>query len=94
MAVRFAFAGFRHNHIMGLYDWADKSADVEIVAACEEHPETREKLAAAGKVRITHDSLDAMLDKVECDVVAVADYYGRRGQIERASCRERVSSVV
>ena len=82
MPRRFAFMGFRHGHIVSLYQHALKHDDTEVVAACEEHAETREDLAAKGTVEITHDSYTAMLDSVDCDIVAVGDYYGKRGQIE------------
>ena len=85
MAVKFAFAGFRHGHIFGLYNLAQKRDDIEVVAAAEDHEETRQSLASEGKLEVTHDSVEAMLDGVECDVVAVGDYYGRRGSIEIAA---------
>ena len=47
MALRFAFAGFRHGHIHDLYRRANEMAGVEVVAACEEDEEARE--AAAGR---------------------------------------------
>ena len=85
MSVRMAFAGFRHGHIMGLYALAREWDEIEVVAACEEHEGTRQSLAAEGKVQLTHDSVEAMLDGVDCDVVAVGDYYGRRGAVEIAA---------
>jgi len=81
MALRMAFAGFRHGHILGLYARAQASDEIEVVAACEEDAPTREALAAEGKVAITHDRFDAMLDETPCDIVAVGDYYARRGAI-------------
>ena len=85
MSVRMAFAGFRHGHIMGLYALAREWDEIEVVGACEEHEETRRSLAAEGKVEFTHPTIEAMLDSVECDAVAVGDYYGRRGAIEIAA---------
>ena len=81
MNLRIAFAGFRHGHIRGLYSRAQEAEDVEVVAACEEDAATREAMASEGKIPITHDRVDAMLDEVACDVVAVGDYYGKRGTI-------------
>lgn len=77
--IRLAFVGFRHGHIMSLYELAQSREDVEVVAACEEDEATRAQLAAAGKVRITHCSYAEMLDAVPCDAVAVGDYFGARG---------------
>src|ERR1051325_3037597 len=79
--LRFVFTGFRHAHIFSLYNAARKRTDVEIVAACEEDEKTRQELQASDKAAITHHSLESMLEKVPCDVVAVGDYYGKRGSI-------------
>jgi predicted dehydrogenase len=51
------------------------------VAACEEDEATRAQLAQSGRVQITHTSYREMLDSVPCDVIAVGDYYGKRGPI-------------
>jgi predicted dehydrogenase len=79
--IRIAFAGFRHAHIHSVYRLAQTRADVEVVAAAEEDGATRAALQSGGAIRITHDSIVAMLDAVPCDVVAVGDYYGRRGAL-------------
>ncbi|MCG3177957.1 MAG: Inositol 2-dehydrogenase/D-chiro-inositol 3-dehydrogenase [Phycisphaerae bacterium] len=81
MPFKLAFAGFRHGHIQSLYKLASARADVEVVAACEEHGPTREQLRKAGTVRLTHDSYDAMYRDGGFDAVAVGDYYGRRGEV-------------
>ena len=81
MSLRMAFVGFRHGHIMGLYARAQESDEIEIVGACEEDGATRDSLASAGTVKVTHTDIDAMLDEVECDVVAICDYYAKRGAI-------------
>jgi len=73
--------GFRHGHILSLLSSAKQRDDVEIVAACEEHEETRRKLTADGKVTFTHALYDELLDAADCDVVAIGDYYGRRGEL-------------
>ena len=75
MSTKLAFAGFRHGHILDLYNRAAGAEDIEITGACEEDRATREALAAEGRITITHDSLDAMLAETECDAVAVGDYY-------------------
>jgi predicted dehydrogenase len=79
--IRMAFLGFRHGHILALYKLAKARADVAIVAACEEDPATRESTAAGGLVTITHARYAEVLDAVPCDVVAVGDYYARRGPL-------------
>ncbi len=76
-----AFVGFRHAHIFALLEAAGRRADVEVVAACEEDAATREKLG--DRVRITHTDFERMLAEVEFDLLAVGDYYGKRGQLIR-----------
>ncbi|MCA1809154.1 MAG: Gfo/Idh/MocA family protein [Kiritimatiellia bacterium] len=67
---------------MSIYKYATKNpANWLITGACEEDAATREQLASGGVVAITHHDHRAMLDEVECDVVAVGDYYSRRGSL-------------
>ena len=54
-----------------------------LVAACEEDEATR--LSLDGKVDFSHDSAEQLLDEVECDVVAIGDYYARRGPLALAA---------
>jgi predicted dehydrogenase len=81
MRTRFAFAGFRHGHILDVLAGVHDRDDCEFVGACEEDPATRKQLEGEGKVRITHHSVVEMLAELECDVVAIGDVYARRGAI-------------
>ena len=81
MKTRFAFAGFRHAHILDLLAGVNERADVEVVACCEEDAATRAGLGVA----ITHTDFVTMLREVECDVVAIGDYYSRRGALAIAA---------
>ena len=81
MDIKIAFAGLRHPHIFSLHNAAVKREDIEVVAVCEEDAEQRESIAAEGKIEITHDNIDLLLSQVDCNVVAVGDYYGKRGEI-------------
>ena len=78
---KIAFIGFRHSHILGLYEFVQKSPAFTVTGACEENAAAVEALRRAGKVNLTHRRYTAMLDAVDCDIVAVGDYYGRRGQV-------------
>ena len=91
--LRVAFAGFRHGHVFDLFAGVSESDTMEIVACCEEDAQTRGVLAREGKVSITHESITTMLESVECDVVAVGDYYGRRGSII-IECLKRGKHVI
>jgi predicted dehydrogenase len=79
--IRLAFLGFRHGHIMGMYESARKHPRVEVVAACEEHDATAAALRAGGQVQLTHSSYDDIYSNVDFDAVAVGDYFARRGEI-------------
>jgi predicted dehydrogenase len=87
MNVRFAFAGFRHAHILDVHAAVREREGVEIVACCEEDAATRDALAAKGDVQITHHDFNEMLRTVDCDVIALGDTYGRRGALAIASLR-------
>ncbi|MBU0714109.1 MAG: Gfo/Idh/MocA family oxidoreductase [Verrucomicrobia bacterium] len=79
--IRVAFMGFRHMHIGDVYRRLQNRADAEIVAACEEDEAARRALSAESTFKITHDSFEAMLAETPADVIAVGDYYGKRGRI-------------
>jgi len=79
MKTRFAFAGFRHSHAFDLLNLVRDRPDCEIVASCEEDAATRKTLADDSRAKITHEKYERMLDEIECDVVAVGDYYTARG---------------
>lgn len=79
MPHRIAFAGFRHGHIVELYNLARSRADVEVVASAE--PDDATRAALAGKVQFTHTSVDALFDEADFDILAVGQYYGGRGEL-------------
>ncbi|TFG72759.1 MAG: Gfo/Idh/MocA family oxidoreductase [Anaerolineales bacterium] len=81
MSIRLAFMGFRHGHILDLYRRATEMAAIKVVAACESDEATRETITAQGTIRLTHESFAAMLDQVDCDAVAIGDYFARRGSL-------------
>ena len=85
MTMRFAFVGFRHNHVMDMFARCQDRADIDVVACCEENAPTREALAADGNVSITHSDFAHLLENTECDVVAIGDCYGRRGDLAIAA---------
>lgn len=79
--IRIAFAGFRHDHIFDLYLRARDSADFKIVGACELDDATRHRAHSLHGVQFTHQDHTEMLDRVDCDAVAIGDYYAKRGEI-------------
>ena len=81
MKLKLAFAGLRHGHAFSILSQAARHPEIEVVAVCEEDDATRVAIAQAGRTDITHTSIDEMLEDVACDIVAVGDYYGKRGSI-------------
>jgi predicted dehydrogenase len=81
MNTRFVVAGFRHGHVFGLLSRIEETPGCEIVACCEPHGETREKMIAEGKFDIKYQDFDKMLKDVDCDAVVIGDYYGIRGSL-------------
>ena len=80
MKLCFAFAGFRHGHIFGLYQKVAEHENLTVSAACELDSAARTAAERHG-VRFTHDDMTAMIHDPETDVVAVGDAYGNRGAI-------------
>ena len=76
--MNFAFAGFRHDHIVTLYNEVKARPWLKVVGAWEEQPEFAEE---AKKVfsEPFYDSYEALLADPSVDVVAIGDYYGIRG---------------
>lgn len=78
--IRIAFAGFRHSHILCLYEDALASDGIEVVGAFEEDAATREVMASNHGVKFTYDSYEALLCDPLVDAVAIGDYYAIRGE--------------
>lgn len=78
--VHMAFAGFRHNHINGLYVAARNRQDTVLSGAFEAY-EPAKKIALAQGVEFNYNSLEEILADEKVDVVAIGDYYGNRGSI-------------
>jgi predicted dehydrogenase len=85
--TRFAFVGFRHSHILDLLEGVRGHQFTELVGCCEEDPATRAALKAEGRVSITHESFETLLKEVPCDVVAIGDYYAKRGELVKTALR-------
>ena len=83
--MRLAFIGFRHGHVMGLYRGAVAHAGVDVVAACEEDAQTAASLKSSGTVQLTHSRMEDVLERVDCDAIAIGDYFARRGAIAIAA---------
>lgn len=84
---RIAFAGFRHPHILSLWQRAVAHPDCEVVAACESDAAARDQLSAAGEVKLTHEDYGRMLEESDATIVAIGDVYARRGAMVIAALK-------
>ncbi len=78
--LKAAFIGYRHGHIGAAYKHMSEIPEIEIVGFCEEDAATRKELEARDDLAITHDNYEKMLAEVDCDIIAIGDYYSIRGQ--------------
>lgn len=84
--MKLAVIGLRHGHINGAIQFAHGGSRVKLVGIAEEDAATREAMRN-DKVKITHDSFQRLLDETDCDIVAIGDYYGRRGALALEALR-------
>lgn len=80
-----AFAGFRHGHIIGLLNLMRESDDFEVTALCEEDGAARRAAEKATGLVFTHTRFNDMLREAECEIVAIGDYFARRGALAIAA---------
>lgn len=76
-----AFAGFRHAHITALYEQCRNCPDVHIAGAWEEDDAAREESAREFGIEFTGHTYEDFLSDETVDIIAVGDYYGRRGSL-------------
>ncbi len=77
--MKAAFIGFRHGHIVGLYNRLKDDPQCEIVAACEEDPKAAAEAKENWGIDITHSSFSDLLADTDFDILAIGDYFGIRG---------------
>jgi len=76
--LKLAIAGFRHSHIFDLHQRVLDREDLDLVATCEE--DIANSLLSGGDIKLTHQSFPQMLAQAACDIVALGDVYGKRGE--------------
>ncbi len=81
MKLKVAIVGFRHGHIFDIVARIKNSTNLQLVAACEQHRPTAKSIEESGIAKITHSDYMKMFESVECDIIAVGDCYGKRGNI-------------
>ncbi len=79
--MNIAFAGFRHNHINNLYNNAKISEFVNIAACFEEDEAARKSAGEALGAVFNAETYEEILDNESISVIAIGDYYGKRGKM-------------
>ena len=85
--MNLAFAGFRHNHITGLYNKAKNTEGVTITGCFEENDVEREKMKSLIGCDFNYKTYDEVLSDSTVDAIAIADYYGNRGKMVIAALK-------
>lgn len=77
MSHRIAIAGFRHSHILSLLQRVRERPQLTVAALCEE--DVSASFMAENGLVPDYTSFEAMLEHADCDIVALGDAYGKRG---------------
>lgn len=79
--MNIAFAGFRHSHIYGLYDKVRNSERVTLSGCFEETEKARNEAKSVRDITFNYNSYEEILSDKNVDIVAIGDYYGKRGKM-------------
>lgn len=84
--MNFAFAGFRHGHVISLLNRIRETPSARIAGVWEEEAAARDNARANG-LECNYGTLEELLAKSGCDAVVVGDAYGRREAIVLAALK-------
>ena len=79
--MNIAFAGFRHGHIFGLYNMVEKNDKVNLIGCFEENPDAKKAAETNRGIEFNFNSYDEILENKDVDIIAIGDYYGKRGKM-------------
>ena len=77
---KIAFAGFRHSHILVLYNMVKESDIFELGGAFELDENAKNEYEEKG-VTFTYNSYEELLNDETVNTVAIGDYYANRGNL-------------
>jgi len=78
--MNIAFAGFRHYHIMTLYNMVKDNDKVTLNGCFEENADAK-KAAEKEGVTFNYNCYEEILNDKNVEAVAIGDYYGKRGKM-------------
>ena len=76
-----AFAGFRHGHIFSLYNYMKNNEEINITGCFEEDEDAKKGAMEGRDLNFKYDSYEEILNDENVDVVAIGDYYEKRGKM-------------
>lgn len=79
--MNIAFAGFRHSHIMVLYNKVLNDESICITGCYEENAKAKEEAEKKWGISFTYDTYEELLNDANADAVAIGDYYQKRGSM-------------
>ena len=79
--MRIAFAGFRHGHIVSLYQNVLQNPDITILGCWEEDDATREATIKDLNADFCYSDYAALVNDPQVETVAIGDYYAKRGRL-------------
>ncbi len=93
MNINVAFAGFRHGHIWEMWDRASLHPEVQILGCFEDHVPTREEYEKKGAI-FNYNTYEELLADERVNLVAIGDYYGRRGSLAIAALKAGKNLII
>lgn len=82
--MKVGFAGFAHSHSISMYNYVKSSEELQLGGVFESDPQIKEQLKEKG-IEVTHESLEALLDEKDIDIIAVGPCFSERGKTIIAS---------
>lgn len=79
--MNIAFAGFRHDHIFGLYKTVTSTDTVNLVGCFERDENAKKQAEEKRNIKFNYNSYEELLNDKNVDIVAIGDYYGIRGSM-------------
>ena len=62
--MNIAFAGFRHSHILGLYNSVKDHQEFNLIGCFEENKEAREKLEESDHIQFNYQTYDEIFQDI------------------------------
>ncbi len=78
--MKVGFVGFAHIHSISMYNYVNSSDELQVGGVFESDPQIKEQLKGR-EIKVTHESLEALLNEKDIDIIAVGPYFSERGKV-------------